>query len=130
MQPSYVISVLTAPTMLFLKLTFFVMYLHIFGPMRWLRICGYIGALFTTTFYGSMTIAIFIFTTPGHGETWWSHQTTPHEHLSLLTFVPQTVVGLAIDIAILIIPILTVTQLQLPTRRIIGIILIFMTGLL
>ena len=116
--------------MLFLKLTFFIMYLDIFGPMRWLRICGYIGAIFTTLFYGSMTIALFIFATPGRGETWWSHTTTRGERLDLALSVPQSVVGLAIDIAILVLPIVAVMQLQLPKKRKFGVILIFMTGLL
>lgn len=48
----------------------------------------------------------------------------------LVLFVPQSVVGLAIHIAVLILPTIAVTQLQLPRRRNIGIVLIFMTGLL
>lgn len=114
--------------MLFLKLTFFLMYLHIFRPMRWLRICGYIGALFTTICYGCLTIMAFIFSTPGRGETWFSHQLTPYERHALAMSVPQAVADLAIDLVILILPIIAVTQLQLPTRRKIGVILIFMTG--
>ncbi len=48
----------------------------------------------------------------------------------LVLFVPQSVVGLAIHIAVLILPTTAVMQLLLPRRRNIGIVLIFMTGLL
>lgn len=48
----------------------------------------------------------------------------------LVLFVSQSVVGLAIHIAVLILPTIAVMQLQLPRRRNIGIVLIFMTGLL
>ena len=55
---------------------------------------------------------------------------TRGERLDLALSVPQSIVGLVIDLAILILPIVAVTQLQLPRRRKIGVILIFMTGLL
>lgn len=129
-QPSLLISVLTPPTMLFLKDTFFIMYLQIFRPLRWVRICAYIGALFTTLFYISMTVAVSIFSIPGPGETLFSHQATPREHLSLAMSVPQSAVGLAIDLYILVLPIVAVTQLQLSAKRKFGVILLFMTGLL
>ncbi len=48
----------------------------------------------------------------------------------LVLFVSQSVVGLAIHIAVLILPTTAVMQLLLPRRRNIGIVLIFMTGLL
>jgi len=47
----------------------------------------------------------------------------------LVLFVSQSVVGLAIHIAVLILPTIAVMQLQLPRWRNIGIIPIFMTGL-
>jgi len=48
----------------------------------------------------------------------------------LVIFVPQSVVDLAIHIAVLILPTIAVMQLQLPRRRNIGITLIFMTGII
>ena len=47
---------------LFLKDTFFIMYLYIFKPLRWFRICAYTGAAFTTTFYISTAVAMLIIT--------------------------------------------------------------------
>ena len=116
--------------MMFTKITFFFLYLQIFQPMRWLRICVYIGAIFTTVFYTTMMVVQFAFATPRPGETWLYHQVTENEVHSLEMSVPQSAVGLAIDIYILVLPIIAVAQLQLPTRRKIGVSLIFMTGLL
>lgn len=44
--------------------------------------------------------------------------------------VPQSAIGLALDLYIVIIPIIAVIKLQLPRRRKIGIVLIFMTGVM
>ncbi len=115
---------------LFLKDTFFIMYLHIFGPLRWLRICAYTGAATTTAFYISMTVAAFIFATPRRGETWPEHLITKEELRAVTLPVPTSSFGVVIDLVILLLPIIAVMQLQLPTRRKIGLICIFMTGLL
>lgn len=45
--------------MLFLKTSFFLMYLQVFGPLRWLRLCAYAGVTFTTLSYGVMTVLSF-----------------------------------------------------------------------
>ena len=133
--------------MMFIKITFFFLYLQIFQPMRWLRICAYIGAVFTSLFYLAMTVVLFISSTPRPGETWFSHL-AHQNHLTSDTAAPQAVgdpavpqvagdigitqavVGLAIDIYILVLPIIAVSRLQMPTRRRIGVMLIFLTGLL
>ena len=115
--------------MLFTKVTFFLMYLNIFRPLRWMRICAYIGAVLTSSFYLGMFLAQLILRTPRHGETWFSHtQATNVTQSSLALSVPQSVVGLVIDLYILVLPVFAVSQLQLPRRRKIGISLVFMTG--
>ena len=115
---------------LFLKNTFFIMYLYIFRPLRWLRICAYTGAAITTAFYISITVAGFIFTTPRRGETWSEHLLSNEERCSDTLPVPSSSFGVVIDLVILLLPIIVFMQLQLPTRRKIGLICIFMTGLL
>lgn len=145
--PLYMLTVVFPLTMMFIKITFFFLYLQIFQPMRWLRICAYIGAVFTSLFYLAMTVVLFISSTPRPGETWFSHL-AHQNHLTSDTAAPQAVgdpavpqvagdigitqavVGLAIDIYILVLPIIAVSRLQMPTRRRIGVMLIFLTGLL
>ena len=106
------------------------MYLYIFGPLRWLRICAYTSAAITTAFYISMTVAAFIIATPRRGETWSEHLRSKEELRTATLPVPASSFGLVIDLVILLLPIIAVTQLHLPTRRKTGLICVFMTGLL
>ena len=113
---------------LFLKDTFFIMYLQIFGPLRWLRICAYTGAVITTAFYVSVSVASFVFVTPRRGETWYQHLVSKEETRSIILPVPISSFGVVIDLIILILPIIAVIQLQLSTRRKAAVIAVFMTG--
>lgn len=127
---AYLISVLLSPTFLFIKITFFITYGHIFGPMRWMRICALLGGIFTTLFYIAMTVCFFIVVTPHRGQTWLSNTSTQREELNLHFGVPSSAVGLVIDIYLLVLPIVAVSKLQMAPHRKLGIILIFTTGLL
>ena len=129
-QCAYLIVVLSPPIFLFIKITFFIMYRQVFNPMRWMRVSADLGAVLTTVFYTVITVCEFIFATPRRKETWVSHSITRPERLNILFVAPISVVGLAIDIYILILPIVAVNKLQMPARRKVGIMLIFMTGLL
>lgn len=113
---------------LFLKNTFFIMYLNVFGPLRWLRICAYTSAAVTTVFYISVAVAMFVLATPRHGDTWAKHVYSKEELRSSDTQVPISIFGFVVDLVILILPIIAVMQLHLPTRRKVGLICIFMTG--
>lgn len=128
MQPGYLWEVLAPPTMLFTKTTFFIMYLDIFHLMRWLKISAYIGGVVTVLFYGSMTVCLFIFSTPRRHETWLEQLQSSGQHLALAFSVPQSCVGLVIDLCILVLPIVGVIRLQMPTRRKVGVILVFMSA--
>ena len=77
-----------------------------------------------------MTVCIFVLVTPRPGETILSHWVIEDQYQALSLGVPQSAVGLALDIYILALPILAVNKLQLPTRRKIGVIMLFMTGLM
>lgn len=106
------------------------MYRQVFGPMRWMRISANVGALLTTLFYVSMSMCAIILTTPRRGETWLQHEGSHLERLNIKISIPQSCVNLILDLYILILPSIAVAKLQMAPRRKIGIILIFMTGLL
>lgn len=129
-QPAYLVLILPPPTFLFLKITFFIMYRQVFGPMRWMRICAALGAIFTTLFYTIVFVYIIIFTTSHKKETRLYHESTPLQRLNGKFSIPQSGVNLALNLYILVLPIVAVTKLQMAPRRKVGIILIFMTGLL
>ena len=98
--------------------------------MRWMRICANLGALFTTLFYVSLTVCALYFATPRSTESWAQHSGSPHAQLNAQLGVPQSCVNLAIDIYILILPVVAVSKLQMALRHKFGIILMFMTGIL
>ena len=127
---AYLIAILSPPTFLFLKLTFFVMYRHVFGPKRWMRISANLGAILTTLFYGTMSLCAIIFATPRRGETWARHEGSHLAQMNIKLSIPQSCVNVVLDVYILILPIVAVAKLQMAPRRKVSIILIFMTGLL
>jgi hypothetical protein len=96
-----------------------------------MRICARIGTVLTSLFYGGIFLAQIIIRTPRPGETISSRlQTKSAASESLALSVPQSAVGLAIALYILILPIIAVSQLQLPRRRKIGTSLISATRIL
>ncbi|KAI9661346.1 MAG: hypothetical protein M1831_003079 [Alyxoria varia] len=114
----------------FAKLSLFLLYLQLFWPLRWLRICVYVGAPLTAAFYGSTTIVQFYFMTPAHGQTQFERLLSPEQGKAVSLYLPISAVGLCIDIFLLALPIKSVLQLQLRGRKKIGLLLIFMTGIL
>jgi len=114
--------------MIFTKLTFFLLYLQVFWPFKWLRACIYIGATATTIFYVATEIFWLYYMTPRKGQTFASVAASPAELKVLISSVPVAAAGLGIDVYLLILPITAVMQLQLPTRRKIDVVLIFLTG--
>ena len=127
-QPSYLINLTSAPILWVAKLTFFLLYLQLFRPMRWLRISIYIGAVMLTLSYTAFTLMAFILATRRPGETWEQTFTSGHNRLQEEIAIPVGLVGLLTDIYLLILPSLAVSKLKLPTARKIGLMLIFGTG--
>ena len=117
-------------SLLFTKLTLFLLYFQVFRPLRWLRISVYIGATLTCAFYGAATVAQIVFEVPKHGETWLDYALSGDSSRGDILSIPLAAVGLGIDIILLIMPIAAVVGLHLPTKRKIGIIFIFMFGIL
>lgn len=116
---------MTEVALLFAKVTFFLMYLDIFKPMRWMRISSSIGAITTAVFYIGIIIANLVISTPSHGETWAEVSIKAG---ALVLSVPQAAVGLAIDLYILFLPMIAISKLQLNPRRKLGVNLVFMSG--
>ncbi|KAL8836864.1 MAG: hypothetical protein Q9170_002755 [Blastenia crenularia] len=112
-----------------IRVTFFIAYLNIFGTLTWLRMAAYIGGTFTALYHIAISVLVFVLTTPAPGHTWFSAITTEEYQRFLKTLVPGHAVRFAIDMYILVLPLIAVSQIQLPTRKKIGVCLIFLTGL-
>lgn len=97
--------------------------------MRWLRISVYIGAGVISAFYIAVTVAQFVIATPSREESWFVAEASPRFTVRAKRLsIPISAVGLAIDIFLLVLPIRAVTQLKLPNRRKIGVLILFATG--
>lgn len=129
-QTSAITVFVTPPSLLFTKLTFFLFYFQIFWPLRWLRVSVYIGATLTCIFYGAATIAQIAFEAPSPGETWLEVALSKRFTKTEILAVPFGAVGLVIDIVLLILPLVAVASLHLPPKRKIGVMFIFMFGIL
>lgn len=90
--------------------------------MRWLRISVYIGATILTIFYWTFSIALIALSSPRLGETRLAVT-------SKLTIVIATE-GMAVDILLLVLPLVAVYRLQLRNTRRIGLTIMFSTGLM
>ena len=127
-QPAYFLTVITSPTLWATKFSFFLLYLQIFRPMRWLRIAVYIGATLSTAFYIGVTAAQITLATPEPGQGWVSDYLSKREVRLEQTAIPVASIGLVIDVFLLILPSIAVCKLQLHMARKVGLILMFSTG--
>ncbi|KAA8566346.1 hypothetical protein EYC84_008929 [Monilinia fructicola] len=128
--PAFLITVLTPLTFLFLKTSFFILYLQVFSQLQWLRICAWFGLATTALTYTVLTIIVFVFSTPRHGESWLTHQTSEAEkHITQLS-VPQSAIGLILDLYILVLPMAGVSSLRMSPRRKFGVMSMFFSGVM
>jgi len=125
-------EVVYGPFVWFIKSTLLLLFLEIFGQLRWLRWLAYFGICFTGLFYLSTLVAYLILCAP-KGQT----------HLELFTAISSTkcvmqtrplgisigFFNLASDLYILCLPLPAVWSLQMPTRRKIGVSAIFLSGI-
>lgn len=117
--------------MLFVKLSLFILYFHLFGVSRRIRILIYvgIGSIFmvytgTTTVHG-----ILCFPRPGNS---WSEAIAHPRCLTYSRIMAFIVGGFGVisDFYILGLPISMILRLQLPRKEKIGVCALFMTGFL
>ena len=114
----------------FAKITFFIFYLQIFRPFKWLRSLCYVGIAFTAITFLGLLIGQLAFATPHPGETWLQLDTDPRELKSLKDLsLPITAISFFIDIYTFVLPMMGVAKLKLSPRRKFGVVLVFLTGL-
>lgn len=129
--PSWLSAVLSPPTFLFLKTSFFILYLSLFDQLRWARWCSWIGLVATALTYMVLTVLGFAWATPPGsklGEFWQTFNSGGPTVLAIS--VPQAIIGLITDLYILSIPIIGVWRLNLSAKRKVGVLLIFFSGIM
>ena len=128
-QPSYLSTVLGMPTLLLNQAYISTPLLSDIKPFRWMRLAVYIGGIFCTAFYVTATIVQFVVMTPKLGKPRISFVPLGLK-IMILSISQATVGGTGIDLCLLVLPLIAVSQLQLPPQRKIGVALMFMTGIM
>lgn len=126
---AFLSNVLFSPTLLLTKLTLFALYLELFHPFKWLKICVYIGIITTSIFYLATGTLMTVWSSPSHGQTWQTHLFTMEQQYAQIYASPFAAVGLAIDLYLLVLPLKAVYDLYLPLKRKFEVGVVFLTGI-
>lgn len=118
------------PAFGFVKLSIFLMYLGIFEALRWMKICVYIGATFCSAFYLAGTILLFYLSTPFGSETFKTVYFSDRQDMFLSVGIPMAAISLGIDIYLFILPLFAVSNLHIPTKKKILVMVGFAVGLM
>ena len=117
--------------MWFIKLSLFVLYLEIFGRLRWLRYSALIGMIITGLFYFASAIIYAVPCSPRNGHNQTAYLQAIVSPQCLTTRPMMVVIGAASvvsDLYLVILPLPAVWSLQLPFRKKIGVSAMFLTG--
>ena len=118
------------PCLFAVKCSIFLLFLTIFGELRWMRILVWIGLLITGLFYFAALLVFSVSCAPRNGENYLLSFANPRCGTRTITFsLVMTSFSIASDFYLFILPIPAVLGLQMRTGKKLGILAIFMTGL-
>ena len=106
------------------------LYLRLFSPDRIIRYAIYFGIMANFVFYSTTTIISGALCLPRHGEAWLNSAQTARCKRALDMYCPHGIFGVVSEFYIFIIPIPIVIKLNLPLRKMVGVLAIFATGVL
>ena len=106
------------------------MYIRIFWPLRSLVYGAYAGAAATVLFYVAILAVDLAYSAPAPGQSMLDNALHPRPCPGINLNVLVTAFGLALDVYILVLPIAGLSTLQMPLKRKIGVMMVFLTGLL
>ena len=119
---------MVTPALGLIKSSLFIQYYLVFRPLRWVRICVWIGVTISGIFYVAVTITGLILNSPWPGESILEDILSRH-YLKFSQFsIPTGVIGMLVDWYLLILPIPAVWTLQMSTSKKFGVLIVFMTG--
>lgn len=123
-------NVLAGPAIYIIELALFLLILHIFSSLRWLRILAHLGATFNILFYFSGAIALIVLGSPRNGQNYLEVLSGPAGTRTTTFGVVQGIFNVVSDLYLLVVPLPAVWGLKLPLKKRMGILAIFGTGLL
>lgn len=120
------------PFIWFIKLSLFVLYLEIFGLLRWLRYSAYAGIFVTGSFYFACMVAFSVLCAPENGQTQLSYLSalaSPKCARSRALVLAQGIVNVVSDLYLIALPMPAIWSLQMPLKRKLGVAAMISTGL-
>ncbi|KAL8651009.1 MAG: hypothetical protein Q9210_003492 [Variospora velana] len=129
----YAQGMLLGPTIFFSKEAIFLLYFEVFHVKNQMRLAIIFGMVFTGFVYWTGIIIESIFCAPRIGESWDPLAGSPVSMRCQKTIywgIVQGACAIVIDVLIFVLPIPIVMKLQLPTRRKVQILCVFMTALM
>lgn len=125
----FAIDLVYNPGIFFAKAAILALYLRIFATTRRMRHLVYFPLVLLALVYAAMIPVATVFCTPRTGEHWDIFLLEKCHSTATLAIV-QGVFGLASDIYIFILPLPMIYNLHLPSRKKLGLLLVFMAGIL
>ena len=117
--------------MFFAKASLLLLYLRIFGPKKSTRYWIYYALTFTFCLYWINIPINAYYCTPSSGTSWSETiDIAPKCFKQLILGLVQGSLSVALDLFILILPIPVVMALQMSLKRRVGVLAVFMTGVL
>ncbi|KAF2873876.1 hypothetical protein BDV95DRAFT_605345 [Massariosphaeria phaeospora] len=107
--PQYLTWVLSRPIFLFLKATFFIMYLELFGRLRWVRFASWTGLFVSTVLHLVYSVWSFAVANPRSGAYFVKATKT--------IGIPSAAFGLVIDVWLFAIPAVAIWGLNMEAGK-------------
>lgn len=108
------------------------LYLEVFGTIRWLCALVYFGAISSGLFYFSTTVAFMVMCAPRQGTSqldYLSALASPECTKTQPLIIAMVIINVISDIYLILLPLPPVWRLKMPARRKIGVSALFFTGL-
>lgn len=113
------------------KMAILVLQLRVFAPKTWFRVAVYIGIALVTLVHWSNVPIYGILCTPRKGERWdMALLSSKRCSVASTQTVVTGAIGTALEIYMLILPLPIIAELNLAPRRKLGLVLVFMAGIL
>ena len=124
-----VVDLLYGPVAFCAKLSLFLLYYRLFARHQWIKYLVYLGIGSAAAMYTAVMIVYGYLCLPRHKESWIEAGLSSrcHKQFIMIGYVrgPFNVLS---DLYLLLLPLPAVWQLQLPLRKRLGIVGIFLTG--
>jgi hypothetical protein len=123
------IQIIIAPTIWAAKSAILALYIRLFGSVRWLRVTCYVWIALMALFYGSNIVIAVVYCIPHKGESWDGNSFQRCSKSAWSAVVIGVFSALA-DFVILILPFPVILKLKVDSTKRVGLICVFLTGLL